>query len=172
MVCRPPVRCVQLCGTQLCLDLIVVQGNSGSGGDIDQAHLIPCAGHTSAHPTYREEDEVRVLKASPKPAPSMPARVGLGALTLHNELSQCLAPTCANCIVSCVLQGRFVDDQVVFPSIFLEPVFEGLLTSQLNPILQPGQTWDNVSSGQMSPPSSPPHTPTPLHSPFDLGPFF
>lgn len=91
-----------------------------------------------------------------------PARLGLGALTLHNELSQCLASACAYCIVSCVLQGCFIDDQVVFLPIFLESVFEGFLTSQLNAILQPGQTQDSVSSGQASPPSSPtshPHSP-------------
>lgn len=93
---------------------------------------------------------------------------------MHNEFSQCLAPARANRIVPRILQGGFIDDQVVFLPIFLEPVFEGLLSSQLNPILQPGQTWDNVSSGQMSPPSSPtshPHA-SALRSPFDLGPFF
>lgn len=45
--------------TLVYLDVIAIQGNSGSGGDVDQAHMalltLPAV-LTSAHPFYRLED--------------------------------------------------------------------------------------------------------------------
>ena len=101
----------------------------------------------------------------------IPAR-GWG-LTLHDELSQSLAPTGAQCIVPGVLQCRLVDDQMVLLTVLLEPVFKGLLPGQLHPVLQPGQRVGSRCQGPLwghpRPPALP-HDPLPRHSPFDLRP--
>lgn len=72
----------------------------------------------------------------------LPTPVPMG-LTLDNELSQRLAPTGAQCIVSSIFQRCLIDDQVMSMAVLLEPVFEGLLPGQFYPILQPGRWVDS-----------------------------